>query len=561
MTPWQTTPYPVYASPSPVAGPLPAAPPPAVAQWKRLNELAGNSGLFDAFEINRTQPNIETSGLTSLRQQLFRPMESARLGNQLAASGETFAQRVVMLRAIRESLKGDGRQQLDALLQNGRLCDVRSENGHSTLYQLYAILTTPRQQGFKNRHILRETLAILASPQAITQKITPLTADSADELLKLHNQEPLLNRERVFPAQGPITRRDVEVEFSNACVPSSVMFYMADKNPSEFARQINELTSPMSAFLRTVPLSAISPQNPSQAYRILDENYVTYYKTAPDRVTVRVSLPPEGVARAVNDSQRERHFKTRSGVETAYQSALAFVSTQRTYDAALDQSADYAGGPMLQGLNAAQKDLMETLIKGGGGVKSVNLMITAASQTPRSPQDVGQPFLYGYTRSFEQTQRDIMQALDMGEYVIIGFVPVSAGGMILPGHEITLAGYEQDAKTGDVRFIVFDSDDNNPQKVVKAARDLIPRIHHAGMPMAIARRIEAEMKQSPGYFRPNAEDGARFKPVSVSNDPLPPDAMTQILPQDAPSFSPFAPGSPVMPPWAAATPSLAWPSA
>lgn len=62
-----------------------------------------------------------------------------------------------------------------------------------------------------------------------------------------------MNRERVFPAQGPITRRDVEVEFSNACVPSSVMFYMADKNPSEFARQINELTSPMSAFLRTVP--------------------------------------------------------------------------------------------------------------------------------------------------------------------------------------------------------------------------------------------------------------------------------------------------------------------
>lgn len=206
---------------------------------------------------------------------------------------------------------------------------------------------------------------------------------------------------------------------------------------------------------------------------------------------------------------------------------------------------------MLQGLNAMQKDLMETLIKGGAGIKSVNFMITGATPTPRSPEEADQPFLFGYTRDFEQTQRDLMAALDTGSSVIIGFVPVNARGMVLPGHEITLAGYEQDAKTGEVRFITFDSDDNNPDKVMRSARDLIPRIHHAGLPQPIAQRIEADMKQSPGYFRPNAQDRAHFKPVPVAADPMPAEALAQALPTipGAPATNTPFPGTGSPMPW------------
>ena len=52
---------------------------------------------------------------------------------------------------------------------------------------------------------------------------------------------------------------------------------------------------------------------------------------------------------------------------------------------------------------------------------------------------------------------------------------------VLGGHEITVIGSKRDAK-GNLNFICNDTDDNYSGPVVISSKDLIPKIHHAGIP-------------------------------------------------------------------------------
>lgn len=482
--------------------------------------------VFDVFQSMRTKPDIHVSRSDRLFTLLLRPWSVFTRGRQLGnlkEAGEGRMQRMAMYRKVSKSLSRQGRDALHNLMKQGVLNDVNTDDGHSTLYHLYAIATTRRAQGLDNKRVLEETVRILNRPYLITQKFAPLSENIARQMLALRNNPvQRLNRSGSMPVVRRITYEDIDVLNSATCVPASQMYYMADTSPGELARHINEASSPLQAIYEKVALAELDPVNPENALKILKDNGIPYQMSGPGEVMVKIAIPESGMLRAVNASKTPLTGKYRSGVGALIQSAYAYLAT-KSYDPATDMRDSEVPGQGSKGLTEAEKTLMESIVKDNGGVDSVTYQAVAGKANP-APGEEGLPFLYGYTRSFEQTAGDLIEALKMGEFVIIGITDTDPNGAIVGGHEITVTSAFVDEKDGELKFVVVDSDDDVPAPVVRSARELIPLIHHAGMPRDLAKKIQAEMDATQGYFVPTQEDLASFQPIDFVNEPMPAEA-------------------------------------
>ncbi len=484
-----------------------------------LTRGPGASAGFDQFQRAGTAPDIRMSFPEKAFALLLNPFQITNLfRKRKPGQGEDTFQRIKMYNALKHQLDKAGRKRLKSLMKNGVLDDLDTDDRHSTLYHLYAMSTTRRGRGYDSKRLLAETLEILDRPYLITQKFAPLSENVAREILSTR-ANPGLNRAGVAPAIKPLTWNDLNVENSATCVSSSVMYYMAEKKPGELARHLNELTSPMNAFFEKAKLDEISPDDPSKAYQILKQNGIKYYMSGPNEVTVKVELPLAGKLRAVDSQKVPGNQDARNAIETAYQSALTYLAT-KSYDPATDLRDSEVPGETSKGLTEPEKTLMETIIKDNGGVMSITYQAVAGKANPK-PGEESNSYLYGYTRPFEQTVSDIIEALKIGEFVIIGITDTDQSGAIVGGHEITITSAFVDKKDGELKFVVADSDDGVPAPVVRTARELIPRIHHAGLPLEIAKRIRQEQERNPGYFVPTPADEASFTPMPYTMEPMP----------------------------------------
>ena len=76
----------------------------------------------------------------------------------------------------------------------------------------------------------------------------------------------------------------------------------------------------------------------------------------------------------------------------------------------------------------------------------------------------------------------------MGHNIIIGYTwPDPENGNRLAGHEITIVGYKV-KPDGEGVFICQDSDDDIAAPIEMSEKELLPKIHHAGLPDEIASR-------------------------------------------------------------------------
>jgi hypothetical protein len=472
---------------------------------------AGNLNSLDQFQRTLTEANPQPSQAEQLKLRLRHPLLSYRLSKHPApgATGETPAQQLKMYATVYKALDGKARRQLKALLEQGVLTSADTDNNHTTLYQLYSMLTTPRSPGYQAKTLVQETVEILYQPYAITQKFEPLSENAARQLLQMYNNPAASWQNYSAQPAKQLTWADLNVDNSATCVSSSVMYYMADKKPGELARHLNELTSPMNAFYEKVKLSELSPEDPRQAFEILKKHQIAYYVSGPDEVTVKVENPPAGIIRAMDSQDVPTGTRYRNAIQAAYQSALTFLAT-RSYDPATDLRDSETPGETSKGLTEEEKRLMERIIKDNGGVDSITYQVVNGKANP-APGEEGNAYLYGYTRSFQQTASDMLASLRMGEPIIIGITDTDETGAIVGGHEITITGATTDPKTGELKFIVADSDDDMPSLVVRSARELIPRIHHAGMPLQLAQQINASIQANNGYLVPDETDAANFQ--------------------------------------------------
>lgn len=483
-----------------------------------MSNRAQPNGIFllDRFQWRQTKPTIVLSTMDKAKLVSLHPRQYLHLKNLNNPDG--LYESLHMYASLHQALTPDGRKQLDNLLNTGVLYNNKTDDHHTTLYHLYAILTTPRASGYDNKTLARETVDILSQPFSITQKFAPLSKKATQQILQVRNQ-PGRTLSGIAPPIKPLTQSDLQVDSSATCVASSVMYYMADKEPAELTRQLNELTSPLNGFYEKVRFEEISPDDPAQAQDILREHQIPFYQSGPNELTVKVENPPAGRIRAIDSQRTNTNHQYRNGIETAYQSALTFLATH-SYDPATDMRDSDTPDETSKGLTEAEKTLMETIIKENGGVQSVTYQAVANKANP-SPGEEGNSYLYGYNRPFEQTTSDIVQALKMGSPVVVGTTDTDETGAIVTGHEITITAAYVDPVDHQLKFVVADSDDNVPGSVVKSARELVPTIHHAGLPLRLARKINQEIDTNGGYFIPDQRDSLHFQLLHREHGPMP----------------------------------------
>jgi len=372
---------------------------------------------------------------------------------------------------IYKNTNKQGRDDLKFLLGTGKLLSNDADNKTTTLQNLLRIIKEPRATGLDSKDILNSALRALASPYVINQNFGKLNNKVTEHI----KQDP--NFARLTQSMGLNGNLPAEynVENSGTCVAASTEFNLADKRPSEFARYAAELTSPNMSVIEDFKFSDLS-ENLLEAVEWLDTFQIPY--DTEDFINGKAVLKPDAnsIYRAISQTQSKQQG-TRSALDTILQSTFMQLGSQQTYDTL----TDIRTGKLNQsnkGLTEFEKRVTEAIIDDNGGKGSITYQ-----------QVDDEACLVGYNKDHKDTLFDIINSLKTGSNVIVGITETDETGKINGGHEITIVGTKI-GKDGKLYFICNDTDDNKSEPVERAVEELIPKIHHAGIPNSVVKATQ-----------------------------------------------------------------------
>lgn len=383
-------------------------------------------------------------------------------------------QEKIMYKDLSSTLSRVDKKNLDILLKSGRLLQNNSNDGSSTLENLHKILKTQRIQGLDSKKILSDTLQVLVNPFSITQKFGDLPPNIANDIMQ--NQAVYdglgisADNPKTLKPNAPEIIDDLNVEHSGCCVAASIEFNLADKKPAEFARYVEGLTSPKHRVKIDMKYSDIA-SNFIDAVNILDQfNVKVNPKNWQD---LEVILEPD--RDAIVRSRVQSTFKDpeeRNLVDVLMQSTFMQLGSEKTYNSLTDKRYGMFNSND-KGLTEFEKNFAETIVDNDGGKTSITY------------QNVNEEAkLVGYNTNFETVLSHLTKTLENDSNVIIGITEVDETNKIIGGHEITVVDTRKD-RNGELYFICNDTDDDYVGSVEIKAKDLIPKIHHAGIPNKI----------------------------------------------------------------------------
>lgn len=370
-------------------------------------------------------------------------------------------------------------KKVDALLKNGTLLNNKSNDGTSTLENLYKIATTARGNGFNNAKILGQTIDTIYKPEIVTQIFGDIPNSVKQQILQ-------------DPALDPRIKQDpslLDVTGSGTCVSASFEYHLARKHPAEFSRWVAGLTSPQECVEQKVKSSSLNASW-LEAYNIL-KNMFEIKPKAIDFNTqdFDITLRPDKNARIRAKVQDQCWDKgERSIIDVLMQSTFMQMGSEQTYNSLIDKREGKFNSNQ-EGLGEFEKIFIESIIENNERLSMVYQKVDGSQN------------LTGWGCDLKTIQKHITDTIDSGEDVIIGYVltnetsgntrergyintPDNAPNKIINGHEITIVDYKQD-KHGNVTFICNDTDDNLDELIEYKADYLLPKIHHAGYPAEI----------------------------------------------------------------------------
>lgn len=349
------------------------------------------------------------------------------------------------------------KKELHELLKSGKLLDTSSNDKSTTLDNLYKIAKEQRITGLDKKNILEEVISTIKHPFNITQKF-------GDVPINLQNE--LINQEK---AQGKnISTMDLDVK-SSTCPAASIEFNLAHKMPSEFARMAEALTSEKMCVEKKINVKELS-QGLTDTIWMLNE-FGAEHKLE-DWNTLKVILRPDrnAIIRArIQNSYKDKG--ERSVVDVLMQSTFMNAGAQNTYDTLIDRRIPKYNEDD-SGLIDIEKNFAEELATGKGKV----------CVTYQKIDDNGR--LVGYECEQNETLAHIQNTLNGGDNVIIGYTYCDSDNNVIGGHEITIIGIETDKK-GNKYFVCNDTDDNISDSIKYPVEELLPKIHHAGIPKSV----------------------------------------------------------------------------
>ena len=350
-------------------------------------------------------------------------------------------------------LDKDSKKKLNYLLKTGALLNSDSNDHSTTLDNLYLIASTPRAQGLNGQVLLIEAIDAIADPHVITQQFGNIPKQY------LQNATVLANGE------------DPNVEHSGTCPAASIEFSLADKRPAEFARFAQGLSSPEMSVNKTIKLNNLA-DNTLDALWLLNAFEIPYEANDFNEAKLKFSPDKNAIVRA-HIQTIDRDKQERSSLDVLMQSTFMQVGSQQSYNSLTDKRA----GKFNQndkGLIEFEKTFTESVVDDKNKVSVTYQIVDENSK------------LVGYETDTGTMKRQIKDALNMGENIIIGYTQVDETNTIINGHEITITGYRID-KNGKMILICNDTDDGISKAVEYSEDYLLPKIHHATFPQEIVK--------------------------------------------------------------------------
>jgi hypothetical protein len=380
---------------------------------------------------------------------------------------------------IKNTADPETKRKLKNLLKSGRLLDENSDDKSSTLDNLHKIATIQRYEGLDNATILRETVKEIENPFIITQKFGDIPQETVESIV---NYEKQLQEKKDSTPGLTADPKDFNVEYSSTCPAASMQFNIADKKPAEYARIAADLTSPEGQFIKKVKYTNISPSM-SDSLELLKDFNINAKKPANNWEDLDVIVKPDANAMIRAQIQNKHQDPDeRSSVGVLMQSAFMTLGSQNAYNSLTDKRYGKFSTNN-EGLTEFEKNFLESIMDNEPKVSIVYQNIDENEK------------LQNYNFDFKETESHLLESLKSGSNIIIGIIEFDENKKVLGGHEITVIGSKRDAK-GNLNFICNDTDDNYSGAVVISSQDLIPKIHHAGIP---AKLVDIPKQPDIGY--------------------------------------------------------------
>ncbi len=363
-------------------------------------------------------------------------------------------------------LDRNGRKVTENLLKTGVLLNATSNDGSTVLDNLYKIVTEPRAEGLNAGVILKDTIATIAYPYLITQQFGDIPTEYAQRVVDANNQNET-NLIQIYQ-----NTRDINVEHSGTCVAASTEFKLAKQMPAEFARFAQELSSPKLSVDKTIRFDNLA-DNTLNAIWLLNAFEVPFEAKDFNGATLKFAPDKNAILRAQIQTTHKDPLE-RTPLDVLMQSTFMQVGSQQSYNTLTDKRA----GKFNQndkGLIEFEKTFTESV------VFDKNILSVTYQTVDENAR------LVGYETDLATTKRHLIEALNEGESVILGYTQTDSNNIIVNGHEITVVGYKTDNK-GKVTFICNDTDDNISRPIEYPEDYLLPKIHHAALPQHIVEK-------------------------------------------------------------------------
>lgn len=351
------------------------------------------------------------------------------------------------------------RKTLNRLLKEGRLLNNNSNDNSTVLDNLYKIATVKRVMGLKQENILEETINAIDNPFIITQKFGDLPEKSKNQILAT-----------VSPVNPsiPFTEDNLNVH-SSTCPAASIEFNLAHKMPAEFARMAESLSSEKMSVTKRIDINSLSQGFVNTLWML--DTFKTPFKMLNWNI-LETELKPD--RNAIVRARVQTTYKDpgeHSVIDVLMQSTFMNIGAQNTYDSIIDRRIPKYNDDN-SGLIDIEKNFAEELATGKGKV----------CVTYQKMDDSGK--IIGYECEPYETLQHIRDTLSQGDNVIIGYTYCDSNNVVIGGHEITIIGIEK-AKNGKEYFICNDTDDGKDAPISYPVEELLPRIHHAGIPRSV----------------------------------------------------------------------------
>ncbi|MBQ4114350.1 hypothetical protein IJD34_02985 [bacterium] len=360
------------------------------------------------------------------------------------------------------------RKKLEFALKSGILLKNDSDDRSSVLDNLHKILKEERDPGLDGLTILKECLDIIHNPYVITQRcedipeeykvpVLGLITDLSEDMDKLEEVNTQLNTMQ-----------------TGTCPTASVEFDLATKHPAEFFRMVEGLTSPKNETTKLIDMDALSDKS-LDAIWLLNKFKTPHEKVSFDKALITLKPDKNAIIRArIQNNHRDKG--ERSIIDVLMQSTMMQLGSQQTYDSLTDKRAPNAWTEEDSGLIDFEKTYVESIMENKNTTSVIYQKVDENGK------------LVGYEKDFNTIKKELLDTLALGHNIIIGYTwPDPDNDNKLAGHEITIVGVKTNEK-GESVFICQDSDDDIDRPIEMPESQLLPMIHHAGLPEEIASR-------------------------------------------------------------------------